>query len=538
MSIKSQQRLVVWMPVLMAISVIFGMFIGKHLNTRIQGRPSKSIFKLNHGGGDKINEVLDLIYSEYVDTVNKGQLTEQAIYALLEQLDPHSSYIPPANLQAVNEDLHGNFEGIGIEFNIIKDTIVVVSAISGGPSEAVGIRAGDRIVKIDDENVASGKITNNDVIKKLRGKKGTKVKVHIVRRNTKELIPYVIKRDKIPLYSLDAGYMLDHEIGYIKINRFSETTYNEFTEAMDKLLSAGMKKLILDLRGNPGGYLNAATDLADEFLPRKKLIVYTEGKARKKRYYYATSVGRFESQPLAILIDEGSASASEIVAGAIQDNDRGIIVGRRSFGKGLVQEQIDFSDGSAIRLTVARYYTPTGRCIQRPYSDGVQKYYEDVYNRHDNANDTISKDSLEQFKTPGGKIVYGGGGITPDILVSYDTTAITPYITSVVSKGITYDFSFDYADQYREEFLKKYKDYKAFAADKNLESQMVRRFVSYAAEKGVPAQESQIAQSYKLLAIRLKSMVARNIWKNDAFYYIANIDDEFIEKAVEVLRNQ
>lgn len=538
MSIKKQQRLVVWMPLLMAISVIFGMFIGKHLNIRAQGGPSKSIFQLNSGEGAKINEVLELIYSEYVDTVNKGQLTDQAIFAILEQLDPHSSYIPPANLQAVNEDLQGNFEGVGIEFNIVKDTIVVVSAISGGPSEAVGIRAGDRIVKIDEENVASVKITNNEVIKKLRGKKGTKVKVHVVRRNFKELIPYTIKRDKIPLYSIDAAYMMDQEIGYIKINRFSETTYQEFTEALDKLLSAGMKKLILDLRGNPGGYLNAATDMADEFLCRKKLIVYTEGKARKKRHYYATSAGIFESQPLAILIDEGSASASEIVAGAIQDNDRGVIVGRRSFGKGLVQEQIDFADGSAIRLTVARYYTPTGRCIQRPYSEGVQKYYEELYHRTGNENDTLPKDSLEQFKTPGGKIVYGGGGITPDILVSYDTTAFTPYLTSVVSKGIIYDFSFDYADKYREEFLKKYKDYKAFATDKDQESQMVRRFVSYAAEKGVPAQESQIAKSYKLLAIRLKSMVARNIWKNDAFYYITNIDDEFIEKAVEALKKQ
>lgn len=536
MSFKNQQRLVVWMPLLMAISVIFGMFIGKHLNTRAQGGPTQSIFQLNRGGGDKINEVMDLIYSEYVDTVNKSQLTEKAIYALLEQLDPHSSYIPPANLQIANEDLQGNFEGIGIEFNIVKDTIVVVSAISGGPSEAVGIRAGDRIVKIDDENVASVKITNNDVIKKLRGKKGTKVKVHIARKNEKELIPYTIKRDKIPLYSLDVAYMLDHEIGYIKINRFSETTYNEFTEALDKLTGSGMKKLVLDLRANPGGYLNAATDLADEFLPRKKLIVYTEGKARKKRHYYATSAGRFETQPLAILIDEGSASASEIVAGAIQDNDRGIIIGRKSFGKGLVQEQIDFSDGSAIRLTVARYYTPTGRCIQRPYSEGVQKYYEELYLGTENVTDSIPKDSLEQFKTPGGKIVYGGGGITPDILVSYDTTAITPYLTSVVSKGLTYDFSFDYADQHRQEFLKKYKDYKTFAADKNQESQMVRRFVSYAAEKGVPAQESQIAKSYKLLAGRLKSMVARNIWKNEAFYYIANMSDETIEKAVEALR--
>ncbi len=536
MSLKKQQRLVVWMPLMMAICVIFGMFIGKHLNTRAQGGSSKSIFQLNRGGGDKINEVLNLIYSEYVDTVNKDQLTEKAIYALLEQLDPHSSYIPPANLQTANEDLQGNFEGIGIEFNIVKDTIVVVSAISGGPSEAVGIRAGDRIVKIDDENVASVKITNHDVIKKLRGKKGTKVKVHIARKNTKELITYIIKRDKIPLYSLDAAYMLDEEIGYIKINRFSETTYNEFTEALDKLTGVGMKKLILDLRGNPGGYLNAATDMADEFLPRKKLIVYTEGKARKKRYYYATSAGRFETQPLAILIDEGSASASEIVAGAVQDNDRGIIVGRRSFGKGLVQEQIDFSDGSAIRLTVARYYTPTGRCIQRPYTEGVQKYYEELYLETDNLNDTLPKDSLQQFKTPGGKIVYGGGGITPDIVVSYDTTDITPYLTSVVSKGIIYDFSFDYADQYRQEFLKKYKDYKSFAADKNQESQIIRSFVLYAAEKGVSAQKSQIAQSYKLLAGRLKSMVARNIWKNEAFYYIANLDDESIKKAVDALK--
>lgn len=528
------------MPILLALAVIFGMFIGRHLDTKATGGPSNSLFNSKNKSSDKLAEVLDLIADEYVDTVNIEKLTEKAIVAILEQLDPHSSYIPPVDLQAFNEELEGNFEGIGVEFNLLKDTIVVVSAIPGGPSEAVGIHAGDRIVKIDGEVVAGKSFKNEDVVKRLRGKKGTKVTVEISRKGAKELLAFTIKRDRIPLFSMEAAYMVDKQIGYIKINRFAETTYDEYMEAYRKLKDQGMDRLILDLRGNPGGYLNAATDLADEFLPNKKLIVYTEGKARKKKHYYATSSGKFEKQPLVILIDEGSASASEIVAGAIQDNDRGTIIGRRSFGKGLVQEQIEFRDGSALRLTVARYYTATGRSIQRSYANGVEKYYEAVYESMSggSVNDTVPKDSLQKFTTAGGKTVYGGGGITPDITVPYDTSSYSAYLSDVISKGLTYDFSFDYADQHRDDFRKMYGSYQAFQRDMNLERKIISDFVTFASSKGVVRNDVDISRSGHYLAIRLKALVARNVWSNDAFYYILNQDDEVFSKALEVLRKQ
>lgn len=522
---------------LLAIAVVFGMFIGRHVQPSAKGGPSKSLFYSSASSDNKINEVIQLINSEYVDTINTEQLTEKAIVSLLEQLDPHSAYIPASSLTSVNEDLQGNFEGIGIEFNILKDTIVVVTAISGGPSEAVGIRAGDRIVKIDEEWVAGNGIQNEGVIKRLRGKKGTKVQVFVLRNGRSELIPFSIKRDKIPLYSLDAAYILQQDVGYIKINRFAETTYQEFLDGLNRLEKQGVKKLILDLRGNPGGFLNAATDIADEFLARKKLIVYTEGKSRKKRFYYATAAGKFETQPLVVLIDEGSASASEIVAGALQDNDRAIIIGRRSFGKGLVQEQIEFDDGSALRLTVSRYYTPSGRSIQRPYVEGIEKYYEEAYlSDHTVADSLLKHDSLEIFKTLGGRIVYGGGGITPDIIVPYDTTEITPFLTAVVSKGLTYDFSFEYADKNRDVLRKKYKDYTAFEHDKTLDQHLLSQFVSLAQQKGVVTTQSEVQISSSLLLSRIKSLIARNVWNNEAFYYIINQNDKAVKKALEELK--
>lgn len=533
--------MVVFMPLLLALAVIFGMFLGRNLNLKATGGPSQSIFNPKNKSSEKIEEVLSLIKDEYVDTVNMDKLTESAIVAVLEQLDPHSSYIPPVNLQAYNEDLEGNFEGIGVEFNLVKDTIVVVSAISGGPSEAVGIRAGDRIVNIDGENVAGKNFTNEDVIKRLRGKKGTKVDVKVSRKGVNELLPFTIKRDKIPLYSVDASYLVQPDIGYIKINRFAESTYDEFMDAMHKLKDEGMKKLILDLRGNPGGYLNSATDIADEFLSNKKMIVYTEGKARKRRNYYATANGDFEKQPLVVLVDEGSASASEIVSGAVQDNDRGTIIGRRTFGKGLVQEQIEFKDGSAIRLTVARYYTATGRCIQRSYAEGVEKYYEALYQSmlgNETDNDSLYHDSLQMFKTAGGKVVYGGGGIMPDIYVPHDTSSYSAYLSDVISKGYTYDFCFDYADHHRDELKKRYKSYRRFAEDQSLNSQLVQQFVKFAAEKGAVATDDELKKSSRYLAFRIKAIIARNLWNNDAFYFIQNQDDEVFTKALDFIKKQ
>ena len=523
---NNRHRLIIWIPVFLSLAVIFGMFIGSHIN-RFYGNNSN----VNHPAvQEKINQIIGIIESEYVDTLNLDQITEKTIYALLEQLDPHSAYIPPVDLQAVKEDMQGNFEGIGVEFNIVKDTIVVVTAISGGPSEAVGIRAGDRIVKIGNETVAGKNIKNEDVIKRLRGDKGTLVQISIKRAGSSKLLPFTIKRDQIPLYSLDAAFIIKSNVGYIKINRFSETTYDEFTAAMLKLRDEGMQKLILDLRGNPGGYLNAATEIADEFLSNNKMIVYTEGKSRKKEFYKATSTGDFENQKLIVLIDEGSASASEIVAGAVQDNDRGIIIGRRSFGKGLVQEQIEFDDGSALRLTVARYYTPTGRCIQRPYNEGVEKYYEDG-NIH--SNDSVpAVDTTQKFITPGGKVVYGGGGIIPDIVIPFESKGITPFLTEVISNGMVYDFAFEYADRNRANLLNSNSTYRIFADNKTAEKEIMKKFIETVKAKKISVPENEYELSYTLLRDRIMAVIARNLWNNEAFFYIFYQNDNDVNKAL------
>jgi carboxyl-terminal processing protease len=538
---NKQSRLVVFMPILMAVATIFGIFIGKNLPSGNPREKQNNIFSSGGSNNDKLSQILGLIEDEYVDTVNTSKLTDEAIAALLEQLDPHSAYIPPVDLQGVNEDMEGNFDGIGVEFNIVNDTIVVVAAISGGPSEALGIRSGDRIITIEGKGVAGVKIKNDDVIKKLRGKKGTKVKVEISRRQVKDLIPYTITRDKIPIYSLDASYMVNDNIGYIKLNRFAETTFDEYYDAFDKLKKQGMQKMILDLRGNPGGYLNIAIALADEFLKKNEMIVYTQGRARKREDFKATSEGQFETQPLVILIDEGSASASEIVAGSMQDNDRATIIGRRSFGKGLVQEQFEFKDGSAMRLTVARYYTASGRCIQRSYAEGTEKYYEEIYSEilnKDPKHEGNKGDTLHKFKTKGGRIVYGGGGIAPDIYVPYDTSGYTKYYSDVISKGVSYDFSFDYSDRNRNMLMKKFKNYKDFGSDMNLGNQILNEFVSYAAKKGVAKNDAQIQKSRLWLINRLQSLIARNLWKNEGFYYILNKDDNFMHAALKKLNRE
>lgn len=538
---NKQSKLVVFIPILMAIATIFGIFIGKNLPSSSGASNSNNSIFNTGSNNDKLNQIISLIEDEYVDTINTDRLTDDAIAALLEQLDPHSAYIPPVDLQGVNEDMEGNFDGIGVEFNIVNDTIVVVAAISGGPSEALGIRSGDRIVKIDGQSVANIKIKNEDVIKKLRGKKGTKVKVEIARRSVKNLIPYTITRDKIPLYSLDASYMVNDEIGYIKLNRFAEKTYEEYMEAFKKLKAQGMNKMILDLRGNPGGYLNVAISLADEFLKNKEMIVYTQGRARGKEEFKATSDGEFENEPLVVLIDEGSASASEIIAGSLQDNDRAAIIGRRSFGKGLVQEQFEFKDGSAIRLTVARYYTASNRCIQRSYADGTEKYYEEIYSEILNKDPNHKGnpgDTLHQFKTKGGRIVYGGGGISPDVYVPVDTSGYTKYYSDVISKGISYDFCFQYADKNRNTLLKKYPNYKVFGQDMLMADNILSEFVAYADKNGVIRNDSEIRKSRLWLINRLQSLVARNLWKNEAFYYIINKDDNYLHASIKHLKKK
>jgi carboxyl-terminal processing protease len=491
----------------------------------------------------KFTRVLSLVNSFYVDSVDEEKLVEEAIVKLLKELDPHSVYIPKDELKEMNEPLEGAFEGIGIQFNILDDTLYVVSPISGGPSEALGILAGDRIVKIDNEMVAGVGLKNSDVLKKLRGKKGTKVTVYILRRNEKELLEFEITRDKIPIYSLDASYMIDDNTGYIKLNRFSATTIEEFQEAIAKLEKQGVDNLILDLTYNGGGYLNAAVDLADEFLKDKKMIVYTEGLNSERTNNRATAKGNFEEGKVVVMIDEGSASASEIVSGAIQDWDRGIIVGRRSFGKGLVQRPFRLPDGSAMRLTIARYYTPTGRLIQKPYDKGTEEYHEDLISRYNHGElmheDSIAfPDSLRYNTLNSNRTVYGGGGIMPDYFVPMDTSHNSDYYRDLIRKGILNKFSLNYVDEHRKEIEKKYADFKDFNQKFTVDEAMLENLFASADEEKLERNDEDIAISKEHIAIQVKALIARNIWDSNEYFQIVNQLDPIFLKAYEVITNE
>lgn len=520
-----------YLPIIFALLLIAGIFIGTKLNFN----SSSSSLKSN----DKINNLLQFVEEQYVDTISKNKLIDLTLAEMLQQLDPHSAYIPADELQAMNEPLQGNFSGIGIEFNIIKDTITVISALSGGPSEALGIQPGDRIVKIEGKNAAGVKITNNDVLKKLRGESGTKVNISIKRNGAKKLIDYTITRGQIPIYSVDVSYMINKQIGYIKVSRFAATTYDEYMSAMNKLKKEGMSKLILDLRSNPGGFLNTAVEMADDILPDKKLIVYTEGKAHPKKEFYATEKGTFENNEVVVLIDEGSASASEIVAGAIQDNDRGTVVGRRSFGKGLVQDQAEFSDGSAVRLTIARYYTPTGRSIQKPYSEGTEAYYNEELERFEHGEflhaDSIKFNDSLKYITPGGKIVYGGGGIMPDVFVPADTSGRSTFLAEINYKGILNQFAFYYADRERVK-LKAYKSFENFNKSFVVNDALLSSLQEYAVNNGIKRSERDLFISKRIISTQLKALIARNIWGNPGFYPVIHIIDETLKKAVDRLK--
>jgi carboxyl-terminal processing protease len=523
-----------WFSLILVVGIIFGIYLSSRFNGNTkQGKASSS-------KSDKITQLLNYIQREYVDTINNERLVDSAIESLLSSLDPHSAYIPASELAEMNEPLQGNFDGIGIEFNILEDTIYVVSALSGGPSEALGIRSGDRIISVDGKNVAGIKITNNDVIKKLRGIGGSKVNVEILRRGSKNVLKFTITRGKIPIYSVDVSYMVDNSVGYIKISRFAQTTYDEFMDALDKLKKSGMKKLVLDLRGNPGGLLNIATELTDEFLPANKLIVFTKGKSRPKEEVFSTSGGSWEKEPLVVLIDEGSASASEILAGALQDNDRANIVGRRSFGKGLVQEQSDFPDGSAVRLTIARYYTPTGRSIQKPYVLGHQKEYaEEEWDRFKHGellnSDSIKFNEKDKFKTPKGKIVYGGGGIMPDVFVGLDTTNRSTYLTELYISGAINQFALNYYENHKSEFL-SFLSPKDFNAKYFVANELLNSLSDFAEKKEVKKISSQLNYSRDIIKRQLKASFARIIWKNEGYYFVMNESDITIKKSLNLLQ--
>ncbi len=525
------------LPIILSLVLVVGIWLGYFLSNRINNGSSASM-QQHAESNDKINSLLNYIEYQYVDTINKKELVEKTVTALLQSLDPHSSYIPATEFESVNEPLEGNFDGIGIEFNIIKDTIRVINPVQGGPSERIGIKAGDKFIKVEGKNVAGVKITNKEVFDKLRGERGTPVTVSVLRSGIPKLLEFKIVRDAIPLYSLDVAYMVKPDIGYIKISKFAATTYAEYLKAFNELSKQGMKKLILDLRGNPGGYLNAAVDISDEFLTNGLQIVYTQGKAHPKKTYKATEHGSFENGSLVILIDEGSASASEIVAGAIQDNDRGSIIGRRSFGKGLVQDQLQLPDGSAIRLTIARYYTPTGRCIQKPYSDDKNEYYNEEYDRYEHGEllnaDSVKLDKTQQFKTPEGKTVYGGGGIMPDIFVPIDTAKTNTFLNRVFYAGLINTFSFEYADKNRAK-LKDYSSAKNFMDQFEISDTILEEFYTYCDKQSFKLGQLSKAKTNDALKPYLKALIGRDVFDKDAYYPIINQNDKCILKAIEVL---
>jgi carboxyl-terminal processing protease len=530
----NRPKFYIYLPLFFALILVLGIFIGRSMSF------FRSAPVLNTGNsGDKLEQILRYVAEQYVDTIKPKELVDKTIVAMLQNLDPHSAYITSDELQAMNEPLQGEFEGIGVEFNIVDDTIRVIDAITGGPAEAVGMQAGDKIIKVDGKAVAGVKITNKNVMEKLKGAGGTKVKVDVLRKGRKQLLEFTITRGTIPIYSIDVAYMVTPKTGYIKISRFASTTYDEYLQAFAKLQSQGMNKLIIDLRGNGGGYLNTAVDIADEFLSKGKGIVYTEGKARPRKDYMATSRGQFEAGELIVLIDDGSASASEILAGALQDNDRATIIGRRSFGKGLVQEQTEFADGSAIRLTIARYFTPTGRSIQKPYANGVHAYYDEEYSRYSNGElesaDSIKVTDSLKYVTPGGKIVYGGGGIIPDVFVALDTAGRSRYLTEVVYNGLVNDFAYEYADRERAR-LQEYKTPANFIKSFQIDEQLMNSFIAYAERYKVSRNDAQIQASAKVLKTQLKALIARNIWNNEGFYPALQQQDNVLMKAIELLK--
>jgi carboxyl-terminal processing protease len=517
------------LPLVLCLGLAAGVFIGTSFNNQ---KPSRDVGK----DVQKLREVLTYIDTKYVDDIKTDKLVDESIRHLLSKLDPHSSYISASDRISANEELRGNFDGIGIEFNIFQDTIVVVTALSGGPSEALGIRSGDKIIKVDDENVAGIGITTQDVMRLLKGPRGTEVYVTILRSGSPKPLEFKIVRDKIPQYSIDVSYMVTDEIGYIKLNRFSATTRDEFSRALAKLKGMGMVKLILDLQGNGGGYMSMAIDLADEFLPADKKIVYTDGKDKRLNTdAKSTSRGNFENGDLIILVNEGSASASEILAGALQDNDRALIVGRRTFGKGLVQNPFDLSDGSELRLTISRYYTPSGRSIQKPYDD-EEAYSLDIIDRYKKGeffhSDSIKLNDSLKFKTLNGRTVYGGGGIMPDYFVPLDTSINSHYLNALYSSLSIFEYSFNYAQQSKE--LLESKGFEHFKAKFIVTDQMINDLVAIGQRNKVKPDYKDLQRNKGIFQLHVKAQIARRIWGNDGLFPIINETNEIFLQSIKL----
>ena len=489
----------------------------------------------------KLATTLYLIENFYVDTANIDKVTEDAIIAALKELDPHSAYISKKDVEKANEPLVGSFEGIGVTYQLIRDTITVISPTAGGPSEKVGIMTGDQIIRIDGEDAFGKKIDNEYVQKRLRGKKGTKVTVGVKRGSDPELIDFEIIRDKIPLNSINAAYMLDNHIGYIKLDRFAQESTQEFKEAFAKLQAQGMESLIFDLRGNTGGYLNTAIELVDQFIDEGKLIVFTEGIHSPRQEWRSAAAGLYTTGKLVVLIDEGSASASEILSGAIQDHDRGVVIGRRSFGKGLVQRPFNLPDGAQIRLTTSRYHTPSGRCIQRPYEKGAEDYAKEMEKRlkhgeYYHADSIHFPDSLK-FKTDGGRTVYGGGGIMPDLFIPVDTAYNSKLYTNLVRKGALNRFTTDYALKHRDEIKAQYGDFDNYNKDFVVGQDLVNGLKKAAEDAKVEWNEEQFNRSEIFLLLQIKALIARNVWETQQYYQVMASSDPGVQKAIEILND-
>jgi len=490
----------------------------------------------------KLLQVIIAVKNLYVDTVNQQQLIDNAIVAMLEKLDPHSSFITAKDVKMANEPLQGSFEGIGISFQMMRDTLLVIQTISNCPAEKVGIVAGDKIIRVDTTNIAGIKMEQSKIMKLLRGTRGTKVKVKVVRSGSPEPLEFVITRDKIPIYSVDAAYEIAPKVGYIKINNFSATTMNEYHKAFDELKAKGIKQLILDLQGNGGGRMDAAQDLANEFLPKDKLIVYMQGENQPRQESKSTSKGGFEEGDLVVLVDETSASASEIVAGAVQDWDRAVIVGRRTFGKGLVQRPLPLIDGSEVRLTVARYYTPSGRNIQKPYSSGKEKYYKELLERFKHGElqhpDSINfPDSLKYKTLVLKRTIYGGGGIMPDVFVPIDTIKYTDYRRKIIAKGIFNQTIMEYLEKQQKNIKKQFISFDNYNNNFFVPETLLEKMIENATKEKIEFNEEQFERSKALITLEIKAYIARNIWENGDYYKVTNTQDEIIQKGLEVLRN-
>jgi len=488
-------------------------------------------------GITRIKEILLQVDQNYVEEVDSDKLVNSAIKGIIKELDPHTSYIPAKDLEMVSADLKGNFEGIGIEFNIFNDTLYVVAPLSGGPSETAGLQSGDKIIAVDGKNIAGVGLTNRQVHENLRGEKGSEVKLKIMRSGLKEPIDYKIIRDKIPQFSVDVSYMVNDEIGYIKVSRFSATTYNEFMEALNKLKDKGLQKLILDLQDNPGGYMDKAISMADEFLKDNAMIVYTKGK--EKRYNSearAIKEGKFEESPLIVLINEGSASASEIVSGAIQDNDRGLIVGRRSFGKGLVQMPVPLKDGSELRLTISRYYTPSGRSIQKPFGENPDEYRQEMNSRYEHGEyfvaDSIEFEDSLKYTTRNGRIVYGGGGIMPDYFVALDTAETSTYLNKLFLSNSLRQYTFSYYEKNKN--MLENMGLERFINNFQVTDKMLIKLTQLAETNNIQLDEEGFNKSKELIKIYMKAYIARNVWNNEGFYPIFNQQNEIFKEALQL----